>query len=241
MLWKILAAAAGLVVLPSTSVQLARIEWTLSSPAFLKQHPVLTPVEGVANQLERLAGHWVKRWVATNRPTPSARSVVDGLRQLDRRALGRLSSPRGAGLASGPERRPPQVHAEGVRRALQPGSAPPQPRASAVDGRSPARRSWRSSPGEDQAGRTAARVQPRRRLTAGRLQRGPSHWVQSPPSPSNRVRTRRSCASRWSQDDPPSPFVRHLERAVDLSSNVNRPRFSGDSAAWICAPALASH
>ena len=68
MLWKILAAAAGLVVLPSTSVQLARIEWTLSSPAFLKQHPVLTPVVGVANQLERLAGQWVER-VGDNEPS----------------------------------------------------------------------------------------------------------------------------------------------------------------------------
>jgi putative transposase len=41
---------------------------------------------------------------------PTAKSAGE----LDRRALGRFRSPRGAGLASGRERAPPQVHPEGV-------------------------------------------------------------------------------------------------------------------------------
>jgi len=33
-----------------------------------EQHPVLTPVVGIANQLERLAGQWVER-VGDNEPS----------------------------------------------------------------------------------------------------------------------------------------------------------------------------
>src|SRR5262245_31795584 len=67
--------------------------------------------------------------------------TADSPGEFDRRGLGRFRLPRGAGLAFSRERAPPQVHPEGVRRALQPGSAPPQPRASPSDRRSPA---WRS-------------------------------------------------------------------------------------------------